>query len=288
MPKQNSLPLFTVIVPTFNHESTLKYSLQSIVDQTFKNFQVFVIGDGATKNTQKIVEKICSKDSRFIYHSFGKSPRTGEPYRHELIQKVATPYICYLSDDDLWFPEHLEVMKKLLSKSDFAYTFPLMINPGGAIKTWYGNLTQPFYKKLFLTPGNNRYNVIPLSCAGHTLKSYKKLSRGWETTPLGKHTDLHMWQMFIKNPNNKIAKHPEPTVVHLASSLRKNISKKERTQEIVNYYSIVNNPLKKTKLKNKMLVKALNNVYQDFLDFRIAVQSTKTWRIHDWIKKITG
>jgi GalNAc5-diNAcBac-PP-undecaprenol beta-1,3-glucosyltransferase len=278
-------PLFTIIIPTFNHEETLRYSIGSVLKQSVQDFTIHVIGDGATKKTADITAEFSKKDSRVNYHSFPKSARTGEEYRAQILKETTSKYVCYLSDDDLWFPDHLEIMKGLLKTADFAYTFPLMIKPNSTIDTWYGDFTDPFYKKIFLNISNKRYNVIPLSCAGHTLASYKALPRGWESTPPGKHTDLHMWQVFVSQPEIKIAKSPKPTVLHFASSLRKEVSAKNRTIELKNWYEqLQTNPL----LREKLLEGALTTVYNEFLHFRASMQSTKSWRLLEAIRNFIG
>jgi GalNAc5-diNAcBac-PP-undecaprenol beta-1,3-glucosyltransferase len=278
--------LFTIIIPTFNHEETLRYSIQSVLDQTVKDFELHVIGDGATEKTEKIVQEFAKDDSRIRYHNFPKSARTGEEYRAKLLSEVRSRYVCYLSDDDLWFPDHLQIMQSLLASADFAYTFSLMIKPDGNIDTWYGDYTHPFYKKIFLHTKNNRYNVIPLSCAGHTLSAYKRLPRGWESTPVGKHTDLHMWQVFVSEPTIKISKSPTPTVLHFASSLRKEASGAERIEELSSWYKrLKQNP---QALRLTVLEGALTAVYGEFLHFRSSMHSTKAWRLLEAVRNFIG
>lgn len=275
--------LFTIIIPTFNHEETLRYSINSILQQTVKDFTVHVIGDGAGKKTARIVNAFCRKDPRIRYHAFPKSPRTGEVYRAQLLAHNASKYICYLSDDDLWFPDHLEVMQSLLEKADFAYSFPLMIRPNGSVDTWYGDFTQPFYRKIFLHPENTRYCVIPFSSAGHRLTSYRQLSHGWETTPAGKSTDLHMWQAFVAQPGVKLLKSPHPTTLNFPSSLRENVSVNDRVKELKVYAEKLEHD---DHLREQLLEQALTTVYDNFLEFRIAMQSTKSWRLLEAIRNL--
>lgn len=278
--------LFTIIIPTFNHEETLNYSLASITKQTVTNFEVLIIGDGATAKTKKIVETFAQKDKRFRYFSFPKSLRTGEPYRHELLAKVSSRYVCYLSDDDLWLPDHLEQMQQLLKNADFSYTFPIMIQPDGSTDTWYGDLQQKFYKDIFLHLSNRRYNVIPLSCAGHTLAAYKKLPSGWQTTPFGKHTDLHMWQQFVLQKNIKLKKGKLPTVLHFASSQRGAMSKQQRQRELAAWSKKIATKESTMQLRVQLLADTLEKVNATFLTYRAAVESTKTWRLHNWLLQL--
>lgn len=274
--------LFAIILPTFNHEATLRYSIQSVLSQTVADFTLHVIGDGATDKTKRLVKAFCRKDPRVKYYDFPKSLRTGEPYRNEILSKISSKYICYISDDDLWFPDHLHQMNKLLSKADFAYTFPLLIRPNGQIDTWYGDFHRPFYLKLLLDSANKKYSFTPLSCVGHTLKAYRALPTGWETTPPGVSTDLYMWQKFIR-AKAKVLKSPRPTVLHFASSMRQKMSETARAEEIKTWSRKLKN---EADLREQLAIGAMNTIYDTFLDFRASMQSTKTWRLHDAALKL--
>ncbi len=52
----------------------------------------------------------------------GSSARNGEIYRHEALQLAKGKFVCYLSDDDSWFPDHLQYMEQALSKADFVHS----------------------------------------------------------------------------------------------------------------------------------------------------------------------
>ncbi len=97
----------TIIVPTFDHQQTLNYSLASIQRQEFQDFEVVVIGDGSPQATEDIVLRFKQQDPRFRFVRYPKSPRTGEAYRETLIRSVDSKFIAYLGDDDLWLPWHL-------------------------------------------------------------------------------------------------------------------------------------------------------------------------------------
>ena len=62
-----------------------------------------------------------------------KGPRHGELHRHAALQEARGEIVCYLCDDDLWLPDHVERMRALLEEHDFAYTWPFWIDPEGEI-----------------------------------------------------------------------------------------------------------------------------------------------------------
>ena len=60
----SSLPLVSIIIPAFNAEKTIAYTLDSVIRQTYKNLEIIVVDDGSEDNTYKIIKSIANKDRR--------------------------------------------------------------------------------------------------------------------------------------------------------------------------------------------------------------------------------
>lgn len=252
----NMKPKVTIIVPTFNHGPTLNYSIDSALSQTLQDFEIFIIGDGVSAQARQVIKKLQKKDKRIRFFDFAKGPRLGEAYRHPLLLKEAKgEIICYLCDDDLWLPNHLEVIVKLLKDANFAHTLPLRINPDGSISTDVIDLKFSAFKEELLT-GKNR---IPLSCAAHTMAFYKTLPYGWRTTPMGIPTDLYMWRQILVAPNCKAVSGTTPTMMHLASPARVGWSLKSRVKEL----DIWSKRIKKAGFKEKFYEDVIAEVVFD-------------------------
>jgi len=113
-------PLVTVIVPTKNRSHFLAEALESILNQTYKNFEVIVVNDGG-KDVSELLSKFKDKRIRYIQHETSKGPAAAR----NCGLKVATgEYIAYLDDDDIYYPNHLEILITFLEKNNahFAYT----------------------------------------------------------------------------------------------------------------------------------------------------------------------
>ncbi len=97
-----SEPLISVIVPTYNRADTIRQALQSVVDQTHDNFEVFVADDGSTDNTEDVVRSF--NDPRIHYL---RLEHTGRPAvaRNEALRKSKGSFIAFLDSDDIWYPE---------------------------------------------------------------------------------------------------------------------------------------------------------------------------------------
>lgn len=220
----------TVIIPTFDHGPTLNYSLPTALNQTVKNIEVFVISDGSPPETEQIVNKFARQDKRVKWFSFPKDKRHGEVYRHQILQKAKGEIVCYLSDDDLWLPNHIEVMQGALRTADFACTLPVRITPEGKAEVKALDFSEPFYLNMLLEI--KRGNRVPLTCAAHRLDFYKKLPHGWRTSPQAVASDLFMWRQFLNEPSVRLSSRPVVTGLHFASVIRPGVSIVDRTKEL--------------------------------------------------------
>ena len=59
-------PLISVIVPVYNSERSLEYSVKSLIEQTFDNIQIILVNDGSTDNSLELCRQLAEKDSRIL------------------------------------------------------------------------------------------------------------------------------------------------------------------------------------------------------------------------------
>jgi glycosyltransferase involved in cell wall biosynthesis len=99
-------PLVSVIIPCFNCQAFIKGSLQSVFNQTYKNFEVIVVDDGSTDKTKEILREYEIIRENFIYvYQNNKGPSKA---RNTGIANSSGKYIAFLDSDDLWKEEKLE------------------------------------------------------------------------------------------------------------------------------------------------------------------------------------
>ena len=100
------MPLVRVVIPTYNRASLLADALQSALLQSFSDFEVIVVDDGSTDDTDITVQRFSAIDSRVLYR---KQPNSGvASARNRAIQEFGQhTYIAFLDSDDRWFPQHL-------------------------------------------------------------------------------------------------------------------------------------------------------------------------------------
>lgn len=108
-------PLVSVIVPCYNQAKYLDETLQSILDQTYSNWECIIVNDGSTDNTAAIAQKWINKDNRFTYYF---QENTGVSSARNLgIQCVKGDFVQFLDSDDILDRNKIEVSINTLSTS---------------------------------------------------------------------------------------------------------------------------------------------------------------------------
>jgi glycosyltransferase involved in cell wall biosynthesis len=104
-------PKVSVIIPTYNRAHYIQKALDSVMAQTYQDFEVIVIDDGSTDNTREVVKQYGEK-VRYFYQE-----NTGIPgARNAGIRNSAGDYIAFLDSDDYWVKEKLERQMALFSE----------------------------------------------------------------------------------------------------------------------------------------------------------------------------
>jgi GalNAc5-diNAcBac-PP-undecaprenol beta-1,3-glucosyltransferase len=218
----------TILIPTHNHAHTLRASVASALRQTVPDLEVFVIGDGAPEETREILNEFLRADSRVRFFDCPKGPRHGEIHRHEALAQARGRIVCYLSDDDLYLPRHVEEMSALLEQADFANALATAVRLDGSFSTRTVDLSLPAYRQE-LIEGRNR---VPLSGGAHTLAAYRSLPEGWTSAPAAVPTDLHMWRKFLAQPGCRFQAASLPTVLVFPAPARLHLTTRERFDEL--------------------------------------------------------
>ncbi len=152
-------PAVSVVIPSYNRGKTLSRCLDSLVNQSFGNFEVIVCDDGSTDETREIVYAYCRKLCIF-YHWIPNSGGPARP-RNIGIRRARAPYVAFLDSDDWWAPDKLDVtMHYLATGADIVYhDLYLVQRPGGLIlrRLRARNLLSPVFDDL-LVNGNTLFN----------------------------------------------------------------------------------------------------------------------------------
>jgi len=123
-------PRVSVIIATYNWSSVLPYSIGSVLRQTMPDFEVLVVGDGCTDDSEQVVAAIGDPRVRWINLPANTKHQSGP--NNEGLRQARGEFIAYLGHDDLWLPDHLALMVSALDAtgSDVAHSLSLNVSPG--------------------------------------------------------------------------------------------------------------------------------------------------------------
>lgn len=108
------MPFFSVVLPFYNSQKYIEESLNSILNQTYSDFEVIMIDDFSSDKSPFISQSFCDLDSRFRLISLKKN--YGAFFARNVgIEKAKGEYICFCDSDDLWVPKKLEIQKEILT-----------------------------------------------------------------------------------------------------------------------------------------------------------------------------
>lgn len=154
-------PLVSVIINCYNGEKYLRETIDSVIKQTYKNWEIVFWDNQSTDSSRKIVESYHSDKIHYFYAP--KHTTLGEA-RNLAIEKVNGEYVNYLDSDDLWTPDKLEKQVTLLEpgKCEVVYTgFKSLYSGNNAaengqykyyehIRTWKPSPKMSIYQNLLI------------------------------------------------------------------------------------------------------------------------------------------
>lgn len=222
--------MFTIIIPTHDHQDTVQYAVQSALNQTYQNFEIFVVGDGAPARTKEIVDAIIKQDARIRYYENPKGEGHGELHRAHAIKQANGQFIAYLGDDDLWLPTHLETLRSYLENYDFVQTTQATLYNQEDWHFFSGDLNHLPIRQRILT---GEYNFFGPTTVAHRLDAYFKLPHGWRPKPENMPSDIHMWRQWLSQDWVRFKSLFTVTALHLAAPYRLDMSVQERCEEML-------------------------------------------------------
>jgi GalNAc5-diNAcBac-PP-undecaprenol beta-1,3-glucosyltransferase len=232
----------TILIPTHNHEQMLRHAAHSALRQTAREIEVFIMGDGMNDGTRRVAQELALTDTRVRLFDHPKGPRLGEVYRHAALTEARGRIVCYLCDDDLWLPHHVETMEALLADADFAHALSVVVAGDGGLSA--GNemhFALPGMGEMFVAR-EPKIGGAPLSCIAHTMDLYRRLAVGWDTTPRGTATDTFMARKLVGHPGCRAVTSTRPTLLRFPSPTREDMSLEQRVSELAAWADRVADP----------------------------------------------
>ena len=104
----------SIIMPAYNSEKYVSQAIESVINQTFSEWELIIVDDGSTDQTGKIIDEFSKKDSRIkVFHQSNKGVSSARNYA---LERVTGDYVTFLDSDDVYHPERLKLMLGVLIK----------------------------------------------------------------------------------------------------------------------------------------------------------------------------
>jgi teichuronic acid biosynthesis glycosyltransferase TuaG len=114
--------LVSIITPSYKTEKFIAQTIESVLSQTYQNWEMIIVDDVSPDNSNDIVEEYCKKDSRIklikLEENIGPAVA-----RNKAIEEANGRYIAFLDSDDLWIPEKLEKQIKFMESNNLVLSY---------------------------------------------------------------------------------------------------------------------------------------------------------------------
>jgi len=185
--------LVSIITPTYNCAAYIAETMDSVLAQTYRNWEMIIVDDRSRDNTGEIVAEYQRKDPRFRYHLLPENSGAAVA-RTEAMKLAKGAYMAFLDSDDLWLPEKLERQIRWMEENGHAFSCTAyeQIDDSGA----------PL-GRVIKTVKKTDYNRLLLDCpVGNSTVVYSVEKMGKFQVPnIRKRNDDALWlQMLKKEP----------------------------------------------------------------------------------------
>ncbi|MBD2513924.1 glycosyltransferase [Nostoc sp. FACHB-973] len=154
-------PAVSVIIPTYQRGHLVSQAINSVLAQTYKDYEIIVINDGSQDNTQQVLAQFSDRHCITTIHQANQGVSAA---RNAGIRSARGKYIAFLDDDDLWEPQKLEKQISVLDSNPY---LGLIYSDSVSFSAQKG-LSKRSYNAAFPTPNLQvvftlfRYNYIPM------------------------------------------------------------------------------------------------------------------------------
>lgn len=182
--------LISIITPTYNCGEFIAETIESVLKQTYKNWEMIIVDDCSTDNTNEIVNTYIAKDKRIKYYCLKKNSGAAIA-RTKAIDLAKGSYIAFLDSDDIWLPNKLEYQLFTMKKNNWNFTC-----------TDYEQVDENGKKlnKVIKSVKKTDYNRLLLDCpVGNSTVMYNAKKLGKFTVPnIRKRNDDALWLQMLK------------------------------------------------------------------------------------------
>lgn len=182
--------MISVIIPLYNKAQSIASTIESVLNQTYRNFELIIVNDGSTDNSLEIVQKIV--DPRIVVIN---KPNGGvSSARNEGIKQAKYEYTAFLDGDDLWYPNALEEYKFLIENFDkcaiYSTSYSMTIKENISRENRY--VVDDYFYFDALSYAKNGFALTCSDCIVVKKECFRQVGGFNETMSMGE--DLDMWR----------------------------------------------------------------------------------------------
>jgi hypothetical protein len=184
-------PLVSVISPCYNAESTISQTIESLLCQTFGDWEMIIVDDCSTDMSSVIIENYVKRDCRIRYLKTDRCSGSPALPRNLGISEAKGRYIAFLDSDDMWLPEKLKNQLNIITQPEIAIVFSNYEKIGWDSKCCGREIIAPsIVDYLLLLKGN---------CIGCLTAMYDTVKVGKVFFKKIGHEDYAMWLSILKS-----------------------------------------------------------------------------------------
>lgn len=196
-------PLVSIIMPCYNAECYIAQSIESVLAQTYQNWELVITDDGSTDKSVEIISKYSKNDDRInvmVSDEHQGIART----RNMSISRAKGRFVAFLDSDDIWYPEKLEKQVEYMLEHELAFTYSSY-----EIIDYQGNPKNRIVKDAGVM-SYKKYLRNTIICCGTVVVDREKT--GHFATPIIKTSeDMSLWLSIMKKG---IDAYPVPGPLH--------------------------------------------------------------------------
>src|SRR3989338_5782229 len=195
------MPVVSIIIPTYNRAAMLCEAIESVLAQTFTDWELIVVDDGSTDQTPEVLAQYVTSDARIrvLCQANQRHPAA----RNAAIAISQSRYVAFLDDDDLWLPEKLALQVRYMeapSQPGLSYTLTSNMDASGRVYRVFPEHPGRTYTELF------ERNFM--ACSSVMVRRSCLLRSGFFNTALRRAADYDLWLRIARQEAIEFVPYP--------------------------------------------------------------------------------
>jgi len=182
--------LVSIITPSYNSAKFIAETIQSVQNQTYSNWEMIIVDDGSSDETETVARSIIQNDKRIQFYKLSQNfgPAVA---RNTSIEKASGDYMTFIDADDIWFPTFIENNIKIINETGIPFVFSSYRRANEELEFVYSD---------FIVPQKVSYTDILKSNSISCLTAFLDIKKlGKKYMPLiRKRQDMGLWLNYLK------------------------------------------------------------------------------------------